>query len=329
LEAQKQKNRVALYSVISNCSLVALKLTIGLLIGSVSVISEAIHSGMDLIAAIIAMIAVRISGKSFDEEHAFGHGKVENISAAVEALLIFVAAIWIIYEAAIKLISPHPLENAGWGVLIMAISTTANFIVSQRLFKVGRQTDSAALIADGWHLRTDVYTSAGVMAGLAIILLIGYVMPGTNVQWIDPVAAILVAILIFRAAFNLTVQAIKDLIDTSSPPGEIAWIRGYLGNMYPTVRSFHRLRTRKSGPNRFVDFHIVVDAAMSVQVSHDITEDITNDFRKHFPGVDVTLHVEPCDGTCSETCISGCQLPEDKRRSTKKFRSQRRPTENT
>jgi cation diffusion facilitator family transporter len=313
LNTQQQKNRVALSSVISNSVLVVFKLVVGLLIGSVSVISEAIHSGMDLIAAIIAMVAVRISGRSWDEEHTFGHGKVENISAAVEALLIFVAAIWIIYEAVTKLISPHPIENTTWGVIVMAVSAIANFTISRMLFKVGKATDSAALIADGWHLRTDVYTSAGVMGGLAIILLVGFVAPGVNVQWIDPVAAILVAFLIFRAAFNLMIHAVKDLMDASSPPAEMEWINRYLKRLYPTIRSYHRLRTRKSGPYRFIDFHIVVEAGMSVKDSHKITEDITEDFRKRFSNVDVTLHVEPCDGTCTNTCVSGCQLSEEQR----------------
>ena len=164
-----KKTSVALLSVLSNSVLVIFKLIIGTIIGSVSVISEAIHSGMDLAAALLAFFAVRLAGKHADEDHPFGHEKVENISAAVEALLIFIAAGWIIYEGVKKLINPEPIETIGWGVGVMLFSAIANLIVSQRLFKVGKNTDSAALMADGWHLRTDVYTSAGVMTGLAFI----------------------------------------------------------------------------------------------------------------------------------------------------------------
>ncbi|MBM4450652.1 MAG: cation transporter, partial [Chloroflexi bacterium] len=256
---------------------------------------------------------VRISGRSPDEDHAFGHGKVEDIAAAVEALLIFAAAIWIIYEAVNKLVSPHAIERVGWGVLVMLISAIANLVVSHLLFKIGRKTESAALIADGWHLRTDVYTSVGVMAGLGIILIGGRLLPGVNLYWIDPVAAILVALLILRAALRLTIHAIRDLIDTSTSPAEKAWIHAYLRRLYPTVLSFHRLRTRKAGPERFIDFHMVVHSDMTVSESHKIADKILEDFKAQFPNADVILHIEPCDGKCSQACVSGCQLSDEQR----------------
>ena len=149
----KQKSNVALLSVISNTSLVILKLIVGVMIGSVSVISEAIHSGVDLLAAIIALFAVRKSAKPADEDHPFGHDKVENISGTVEALLIFLAAGWIIFEAVKKLIEPEPLDEAGWGIAVMLLSVAANIFVSKKLFSVGEETDSVALKADAWHLR--------------------------------------------------------------------------------------------------------------------------------------------------------------------------------
>jgi cation diffusion facilitator family transporter len=320
-DVQRQKNRVALLSVISNSLLVVFKLVVGVIIGSVSVISEAIHSGMDLVAAVIALVAVKISGRSPDEDHAFGHGKVEDISAAVEALLIFAAAIWIIYEAVNKLVSPHPIERVGWGVLVMLISAGANLIVSQMLFRVGKKTESAALIADGWHLRTDVYTSVGVMAGLGIILIGERLLPGVNLYWLDPLAAIIVALLIMRAALRLTVHAIRDLMDTSTSPLEIAWIRSYLRKLYPTVLSFHRLRTRKVGPNRFIDFHMVVRLDMTVSDSHKIADKILEDFKLRFPNADVIPHIEPCDGSCSQACISGCLLSDEERAAMQLSRS--------
>ena len=149
-------------SVASNSFLVLFKVIVGITIGSVSIISEAIHSGVDLLAAIIAMFSVKTSSVPADEQRPFGHGKIENISGFVEALLIFVAAFWIIFEALKKLMEPHEITHAGLGVAVMFVSAVINYFVSRRLFRVGKE-------ADAWHLRTDVYTSAGVMAGLGII----------------------------------------------------------------------------------------------------------------------------------------------------------------
>lgn len=318
MEKQKQKNSVALLSIISNSVLIILKLFTGIFTGSVSVLSEAAHSSMDLIASIIAFFAVRISGKRPDMEHPFGHGKVEDISALAEALLIFIAAIWIVVEAIHKLINPEPLETIGWGALVMLISVIANITVSKMLFKVGKQTESPALIADAWHLRTDVYTSAGVFAGLTLIWLNGILFPDVNFTWLDPVTAILVAILIGRTALKLTIDAIRDLIDTSPPAHELAWLSNYFKKWYPTVRSIHRFRTRRSGAVRFIDLHVVVDSGMTVSDSHKITEQMSEEIRAKMSGADLTVHIEPCDGTCKKACVSGCMLTENERRQVQK-----------
>jgi len=318
MNEQRKKSRVAGLSVISNTVLVLFKATVGILIGSVSILSEAIHSGMDLVAALIAFFAVRISGKAADEEHPFGHTKVENISAGVEAMLIFVAAIWIIYEAVQKLIHPRPLETIGWGVGVMLISTIANLTISLQLFKVGKETDSPALIADGWHLRTDVYTSAGVMVGLGIIWLGAHLFPGVNLNWLDPVAAIAVAGLIIHAAYDLTRHAVQDLVDQSIPTEEKEWMENYLSCLYPTVRSFHRLRTRKAGATRFINVHLALDSNLTVAESHSIGDKIVGDFKTHFPhDVDVIVHIEPCDGVCSPACESGCLLNEEEKKTAR------------
>ena len=314
MDIQKQKTSVALLSVVSNSILVILKLVTGLLTGSVSVLSEAVHSSMDLIASVIAFFAVRISARRPDAEHPFGHGKVEDISALAEALLIVIAAVWIVVEAISKIISPQPLETLDWGIAVMLLSVVANIIVSHLLFKVGKKADSPALIADAWHLRTDVWTSAGVLAGLSIIWVGARLWPEVNLSWIDPVAAMMVAMLILRAAITLTMGAIKDLIDTSPPAHELYWLSGYLESWYPTVRSIHRIRTRKSGAARFIDLHIVVDPAMTVSNSHAITEKMTAAVREKLSGADLTVHIEPCDGLCKKSCVSGCMLPADERR---------------
>jgi len=313
MEADQRKRKVALLSVISNTTLVLLKLAVGLAIGAVSVISEAIHSGVDLIASGIAYYSVRTSGIPADREHPFGHGKIENISGTVEAILIFVAAGWIIYEAAQKIIRPEPLEMAAWGVAVMFLSAVVNTFVSRKLFRVGKETDSVALIADGWHLRTDVYTSAGVMAALAVIWTADLLAPEVDLHWVDPAAAIGVALLIIKAAWDLTRQSARDLLDVQLPGEEIARIESLILKRRPVVKGYHQLRTRKSGHFRFVEVHIKVDSGMTVEASHRITQEFAREIRERFPGASVTTHVEPCDGSCGPRCLEGCLLTEGER----------------
>jgi cation diffusion facilitator family transporter len=256
---------------------------------------------------------VKTSSIPADSKHPFGHGKIENISGTIEALLIFVAAIWIIFEATKKLMHPEPMEALGWGVGVMLISAVVNIVVSKMLFKVGRETDSIALQADAWHLRVDVYTSAGVMVSLSLIWIGQWIFPGRDFFWLDPVAAIGVALLIIKAAYDLTAQSAKDLLDVHLPSVEVEWIRQCILDQNSVVRGFHDLRTRKAGHFRFVEFHLKVDPHMSVMDSHDITKVLKKKIKEQFPGTTVTIHIEPCDSDCVDKCIEGCLLPEQKK----------------
>ena len=313
MSQDRRKITAALLSVISNSALMIAKIVVGFLIGSVSIISEAIHSGIDLLAAVIALISVRTSSIPADEEHPFGHGKIENISGTVEALLIFVAAIWIMYEAARKLIHPEPLEAVGWGIIVMVASVVINLIVSENLFRVGRETDSVALQADAWHLRTDVYTSAGVLLSLAIIGVGRQHRPDLYLDWLDSVAALAVAAIILRAAYNLTVQSARDLMDVQLPREEAAWIRGVILEQRPVIRGFHQMRTRKAGHFRFIEVHIQVDSKMFVDDAHRLTQKISGRIRDKYPDSTVTIHVEPCRGDCLEKCLRGCIMNSEER----------------
>jgi cation diffusion facilitator family transporter len=310
---QQRKERVALLSVISNAFLVIFKLIVGVLIASVAIMSEAIHSGMDLLASFFAMFSVKTSYVPADDSHPFGHGKVESISGLIEALLIFVAAFWIILEAIRKLGTQQTMEFAGWGVGVMLLSAVLNLIVSQLLFRVGKEADSIALQADAWHLRTDVYTSAGVMVSLAVIWISHKFFPNPNIHWLDPLAGLFVAIFILRAAYNLTVQSIRDLMDAQLPPEEADWIRSMIISRQEAIHGFHQLRTRKAGNFRFIEFHIKVDPQMSVADSHRITEELSRIIENRLPHSSVTIHIEPCDGRCEAKCIAGCLLPAEKR----------------
>lgn len=306
-DRSRRTRRAAALSVLSNSVLVAAKLAVGLAIGSVAVVSEAIHSAVDLLAAIIAWFAVTVAGKPADAEHPYGHGKIENVSAVIEALLIVAAAGWIIVEAAGKLGEPAAVEGAGWGFAVMAASAGINLLVSRHLMRVGRACDSVALQADAWHLRTDVYTSAGVMLAMGVIWA-GARFAGLDLWWVDPVVAIAVALLILKAAFELTWQAGGDLVDRGLPPAEVSWIEAYVRSFVPRIAGFHDLRTRKAGPARFVDIHIAVDHARSVGEAHEVAEEIEQGIAREFPGTSVTVHLDPCDATCRPRCLSGCLL---------------------
>jgi cation diffusion facilitator family transporter len=314
MDSQRRKLNVAKLSVASNASLVAMKIGVGLMIGSVSILSEAIHSTVDLLASVIATYSVIKSSIPADTRHPFGHGKVENISGTIEALLIFLAAIWIIYEAIKKLFHPDPIGYVSWGVAVMFISAVVNIVVSRTLFKVAKETESIALEADAWHLRTDVYTSAGVMASLSLIWIGQKIFPGTNMNWLDPVAAIGVALLILGAAYRLTLQSIRDLMDAKLPADEETLIRNMIMTHHPIIHGFHQLRTRKAGNIRFVDFHIKVDPFMSVEDSHRITDELSGSIEEHFPHTSVTVHTEPCNGNCVGNCLEGCLLTEKERK---------------
>ncbi len=320
MDTQNRKEKVALLSVASNATLVLVKLVVGFLIGSVSVISEAIHSAVDLLAAAIALFSVKTSSIPADSRHPFGHGKIENISGTVEALLIFAAAVWIIVEAVKKLMEPEPIAAIGWGVGVMLASAAVNFGVSKMLFKVGRETDSIALQADAWHLRTDVYTSAGVMGGLALIWGAEWLFPGRDFYWLDPVVALGVALMIMKAAYDLTTQAAKDLLDVHLPRVEVDWIRQAILDMDGIIHGFHDLRTRKAGHFRFVEFHLKVEPRMTVADSHAIAKDLSEKIKTQFPYTTVTIHVEPCDGECTEKCLAGCLLTGEQRELIRKTR---------
>ncbi|MDD5484174.1 MAG: cation diffusion facilitator family transporter [Kiritimatiellae bacterium] len=290
----RQKVNAALLSIGSNTFLVALKTIAGAMIGSVAIVSEAIHSGMDLLAAAIAFTAVKFSGKPADRGHPFGHGKAENLAGAAEAILIFTAAGWIIYKSILKFIHPRPIDEPAWGAGIMLVSAVINWFVSRRLFIVGKKTDSIALEADAWHLRMDVWTSAGVMAGLGAIWIGGCFFPSLNLQWVDPAAALLVAAMILKAAYDLTMKSIRDLLDAGLAAEEDEKLRALIAAHDPQIRGFHNLRARKSGGRRFIEFHILVNSEMTVARSHKLTDELTVKIMAIMPDSLVTIHVEPC-----------------------------------
>lgn len=298
-EDDKLKRGAARLSVVSNSILVVAKLTIGIISGSVSVLSEAIHSGIDLVAAGIAWYSVRVSGKPADDDHRFGHGKIENVAGTIEAVLIFVAALYIIWEAATKLRSGVvEIDNLGFGAGVMAASSIVNYFVSRHLLNVAVKTDSVALEADAMHLRTDVYTSLGVFGGLAAIKLTGIAM-------LDPIIAIVVALMILKAAWDLTKTAFFHILDVKLPDDEESKIHVVMERYRGKFIEYHKLRTRKSGHTRHIDMHLVVPKQMTVEVGHTLSHQIISDIEDCLPYSHILVHIEPCPGGC-ELCAVEC-----------------------
>ena len=312
MDLKRFKTSVALLAVTSNSILTVLKLIVGIMIGSVSVISEAIHSAVDLVSSLIAFVSVKKASQPPDETHTFGHGKLENVSGTIEAFLIFFAAGWIIAEAIHKLRYPTAVSSVGWGVALMSFSAAVNFIVSHIELKVAKASDSLALEADAWHLRTDVYTSAGVLFGLLVILIGRKLRPDVNLAWVDAAAAIAVALLIIRTSYQLIIKSARDLFDFSLPPEEVSAIRDIIRRHSPPIISFHELRTRKAGPTRYVEVHIMADRALSLEDSHRLSRSVRDEIISLFGDAHATIHVDPCDKTCLADCVENCPKPDKK-----------------
>ncbi|MBE3578386.1 MAG: cation transporter [Caldanaerobacter subterraneus] len=279
------REKAALLSVVSNSFLITVKLVAGILMHSIGVISEAIHSSIDLIASIIAFFSIRKAAKPADDDHPFGHGKYENVSGFVEAILIFFAALLIIYEALKRIITGAYVENLGMGIVVMLFSALINSVVSFYLFKVAKREDSIALKADAMHLLTDVFTSLGVAAGLVVIRF-------TGINILDPVIAIFVAFLIIKASVDLTKEALKDLTDTSLPVEELKEIEEIIKSN-PEITSFHKLRTRKSGQKREIDVHLRVRRDANIVEAHELSHKVSKQIIDKFPEANVTVHIEP------------------------------------
>jgi len=280
-----KKTRVASISIASNTLLIILKLVAGIISGSVSVISEAIHSGLDLLAAIIAYFSVRISDTPPDDRHPYGHGKFENVSGVIEALLIFIAAIWISYEAIEKLIHKKAVESVSIGIVVMLIAAIVNTLVSRKLYKVAKATESVALEADALHLKTDVYTSVGVAVGLLLIWI-------TKWHILDPIVALVVVLIILKESYELLRKAFLPLLDETLPDKELKILRSIIDEHCINGIKYHNLRTRKAGNYKFIDFHLEVPEDISVKTAHEICDKIEESINSRFKHTEVNIHVE-------------------------------------
>jgi len=283
-----QLTRYAWLSIGAALATITLKTAAWAITGSVGLLSDALESGVNLVAAIIALVALRISARPADDSHHYGHGKVEYLSAGAEGVMIVVAAGLIIYEAVKRLLNPQPLESVGLGLAITLVATAINLVVGLLLIRVGRHQRSLILEADGRHLMTDVWTSVGVVAAVALVGLTGW-LP------LDPVVAIAVAVNILVTGGRLLHRAGRGLLDASLPPHEVALVHGALEPFVSDEVHFHAITTRESGRSAFVSMHVLVPGAWSVQRAHDLVEHVEAAVQEALPHATVDTHLEPIE----------------------------------
>jgi cation diffusion facilitator family transporter len=289
LDAPHVKVRTASLSVASNSGLIVLKAIAGTVTGSVALLTEAVHSSIDLIASIVAFFSVRKAGEPADETHRYGHEKLENLAAAIEGILILVGSAVIAFEAIRRLLGHGRVRVVGFGIAVVAVSIVVNVIVSTFIHRTARSTDSAALEGDAAHLRTDALTSAGVLVALVLVKL-------TGAQWIDPVVALAVAASIVFTGIRLLARSSRVLVDEALPPAEVAVIRAAIEELSPHgVVGYHELRTRRAGARRYVDMHVQFRTGTSLEDAHRIAHELQDLIGRRLGGADVLIHLEPQD----------------------------------
>jgi cation diffusion facilitator family transporter len=288
-DAPRVKQRTAALSVTSNSALILLKVIAGTITGSVALLTEAIHSSIDLVASIVAFFSVRKAGEPADESHRYGHERFENLAAAFEGILVLVGSAVIAFEAIRRLLGHGRVTTVGFGIAVVTFSIAVNLVVSAAISRTARATESAALQADATHLRTDAITSAGVLAALALIKL-------TGAQWLDPAVALAVAALIVFAGARLLFRSSRVLVDEALPPEEVAAIRGAIEEFAAAgVVGYHELRTRRAGSRRYVDMHVQFRTGTSLEEAHHTAHQLQALIGKRLKGADVLIHLEPQD----------------------------------
>lgn len=284
--------RYALISIAAALATIGLKGGAYLLTGSVGLLSDALESLANLVAAIVALFALSVAARPADEEHAYGHTKAEYFSSGFEGALVLIAAVSILAAAVPRLFDPQPLEEVGLGVAISVVASVINFAVARVLFSAGRRFGSVALEADAHHLMTDVWTSVGVVIGVGAVTLTGW-------QILDPLVAIAVAANVVRTGMDLLRRSLLGLLDTALPEPERRSIVALLEEHTGEGVQFHALRTRQAGARRFVSFHILVPGEWTVQRGHDLLEHLEERIRAAVPNCTVFTHLEPVEDPLS------------------------------
>jgi cation diffusion facilitator family transporter len=285
---ERGRSRAAAFSILSNSLLIVLKVAAGIVTGSVAILTEAVHSAIDLLASIIAFFSVRKAEEPADESHRYGHGKFENLAAAFEGVLILVGAAVIVFESVRRLAEGGSnVDMLGWGIAVIALSSAVNFGISAYLHEQARRFESPALAGDAEHLRTDALTSTGVLVGLVLVQV-------TGADWIDPVVALMVAGAIVAAGVRLVARSTHILVDAALPEDELAAIRRTIRAFADRgVVGYHKLRTRQAGARRYVDMHVQFASGTTLEDAHATAHALQDAIAAVVPNADVLIHLEP------------------------------------
>jgi cation diffusion facilitator family transporter len=283
----RTKSGAAGLSIVSNSLLIAIKVAAAAITGSIAILTEAVHSLIDLMASVVAFTSIRKADEPADVEHPYGHQKVESLAAAIEGMLILVGAGVIIYEATRRLVEATEIETVGLGIAVMAFSGIANLCVSAYLGKQARVHESPALEGDAAHLRTDAYTSFGVLAGLLLVEL-------TGESSFDAIAALAVAVAIVVSGLRIITRSSRVLVDEALPGDELERIEAALAAARPPeVAGYHKLRARRAGNRRYVDLHVQFRSGTSLEQAHALAHRMRSAIEAELPAADVLIHVEP------------------------------------
>jgi cation diffusion facilitator family transporter len=284
----RRKTRAAAISIASNSVLIALKVVAGLVTGSVAILTEAAHSSIDLLASFIAFFSLRKAAEPADASHPYGHAKLENLAAAIEGMLILVGGGVIIYESIHRLAVGAEVDTLGFGIAVLAISALANFGVSRFLYREAKATDSPALAGDAAHLRTDAWTSVGVVVGLSLVAV-------TGIDALDSITALIVATAILSAGVRLVTSSSRILVDEALPAEELDAVREImLAHEGTEVLGFHALRARRGGSRRYIDMHVQFRHGTSLERAHELAHQLQAEIRGRLGGsADVLIHLEP------------------------------------
>ncbi|MBN2140596.1 MAG: cation transporter [Desulfovibrionaceae bacterium] len=286
--------RYARYSIAASLITLGLKFGAYFLTGSVGLLSDALESLINLTAGALALWALTISMRPADNDHAYGHGKAEYLAGGTEGILIIFAAAGIVYAAVQRFLHPAPLSHLGLGLLATVIASAVNLVVARTMLKAAKRFDSITLEADARHLLTDVWTSVGLVAGLSVLIV---APPGWQI--LDPIIACAMALNIVRTGTSLVRRSAQGLMDRALPEEDIRELTEAIKAKMGPDTAYHALRTRKSGPRRFIDFHLLVPGDMSVRQAHDLTMEIEREIKKRFPRPQITVHVEPLETEAS------------------------------
>lgn len=292
MKPRSSLTRYAWLSIGASVATIVLKSAAYLLTNSVGFLSDAVESGVNLMAGIMALLMLTIAARPADDNHAYGHSKAEYFSSVTEGILILIAAGGIIMAAFERILNPQPLERLGIGLAVSGGASLINFTVARILLTVGKRENSITLEADAHHLLTDVWTSVGIICGIAIVSLTGWLI-------LDPVIAILVGLNILWTAYQLLHRSVAGLMDASLPEAEQKAIEAVMSKYREQGVAFHALRTRQSAARRFISVHVLVPGAWTLHDAHHIAEDFEGDIRKELPDAIVHTHLEPVDDEIS------------------------------